>query len=77
MKIEAKLKIDEALKKRNMLQKALVELTDMRPNAVSSLVRKNNERVSLIHLSKIASALDITDMNELIELVEIDETEGI
>ncbi|MCM3792480.1 helix-turn-helix transcriptional regulator [Priestia megaterium] len=73
MKIEARIRIKEALEKRSMLQKDLVELTGMRPNAISSLARGNNERVSLDHLSKIASALNIEDMNELIELVKIED----
>jgi len=73
MKIEARIRIKEALEKRDMLQKDLVELTGMRPNAISSLSRGNNERVSLDHLSKIATALDIEDMNELIELVKVED----
>ncbi|WP_255293397.1 helix-turn-helix domain-containing protein [Priestia megaterium] len=73
MKIEARIRIKEALEKRSMLQKDLVELTGMRPNAISSLARGNNERVSLDHLSKIASALKIEDMNELIELVKVED----
>ncbi|MEB4856927.1 helix-turn-helix domain-containing protein [Priestia megaterium] len=73
MKIEARIRIKEALEQRDMLQKDLVELTGMRPNAISSLSRGNNERVSLDHLSKIATALNIEDMNELIELVKVED----
>ncbi|MBY0094916.1 helix-turn-helix transcriptional regulator [Priestia aryabhattai] len=68
MKFKARTRLKEVLEERNMMQKDLVELTGMRPNAISSLFRGHIERISLDHLSKIASALDIEDMNELIVL---------
>lgn len=63
------LKLRYQLNKRNMTQKELAELTSIRPNAISALARGYVDRLNLDHLERIADALDITDINELIELV--------
>ena len=63
------LKIRYQLNKRGKTQKDLAEMTGIRPNAISMLARGYVERLNLDHIERIAAALDITDINELIELV--------
>ena len=65
-----KLKIAELLDRKNMTQKELADLTGIRPTAISELCRGIKERVQLDHLSRIATALNISDIRELIDLDE-------
>ncbi|WP_346200043.1 helix-turn-helix transcriptional regulator [Caldifermentibacillus hisashii] len=62
------LKIGEVLKTRGMTQKELAELTGIRPSAISVLARGYIERLNLDHVERIANALNIEDINELISL---------
>lgn len=64
------LRIGEACKKREITQADLVRKTKMRANAVSNLYRGYVDRLSLDHLEKIANALEIEDINELITLTD-------
>jgi len=63
------LKIRYQLNKRGMTQAELSHITGIRPNAVSMLARGYIERLNIDHIERIANALDITDINELVELV--------
>ncbi|NPC93600.1 helix-turn-helix transcriptional regulator [Bacillus sp. WMMC1349] len=65
-----KLKLAELLDRKNMTQKELAELTGIRPSAISEMYRGHRERVQLDHLGRIATALNITDIRELIDLVK-------
>lgn len=62
------LRIDMALKQRNMTQKELAELTGIRPAAISQLYRGFVDRLNLDHIARIANALEIEDIRELITL---------
>ncbi|MED4017018.1 helix-turn-helix transcriptional regulator [Sutcliffiella cohnii] len=68
MKVE--LRVKEALEERGMTQKALADITGIRPAAISQLVRSYIERLNLDHIERIANALEIKDINELITLKE-------
>lgn len=60
------LTLSAALKRRDMTQRELAELTGLRPSAISRLARADDvDRVSLEHIAKIAEALDIDDISEL------------
>ena len=63
------LKIGEVLQKRGMTQKELAELTGIRPSAISMLVRGFVERLNLDHIERIAYALEIDDIDELLTLM--------
>lgn len=65
MGVRVRLRIKEVLEERQMTQGELSVLSGVRPAAISALTRGNIERVSLSHLEKIATALDIDDANEL------------
>lgn len=63
------LKIKHVIESRGMTQKDLAELTDIRPNAISMLARGYVERLNLDHLQRIAAALNITDIRDLVDLM--------
>ncbi|WP_217582300.1 helix-turn-helix domain-containing protein, partial [Lysinibacillus sp. GbtcB16] len=50
-------------------------MTGLRPSAITNICRDNLERVQLDHISKIATALGITDIREIMTLVEVSEAE--
>ncbi|MCU6709791.1 helix-turn-helix transcriptional regulator [Paenibacillus sp. J5C_2022] len=57
------------LKQRNLKQRDLARMTGLRPNAISNIYRGFPERLSIDHIERIANALGITDIRELIVLV--------
>jgi DNA-binding Xre family transcriptional regulator len=65
-----KIKLKDLLIARNMTQSQLAELADVRPNAISNLCRGYVDRLSIEHLEKICEALQLNDINELIQLEE-------
>lgn len=68
-----KLNIDKLLFERKLTQKNLSELADIRQARISELVNGKFDRVSLTHLTKIANALNIEDINELVTIQEVDD----
>ena len=63
------LHLSHALKSRDMTQKELAEITGLRPSAISRLARADDvDRISLEHITKIAEALGINDISELITI---------
>jgi DNA-binding Xre family transcriptional regulator len=68
--VKIHVKLDEVLRSRdNMTQKTLSELTKIRPAAISELYNNQRKTINREHIEKIIEALDITDINELIEIV--------
>jgi putative transcriptional regulator len=66
--VKLRVKLDEVLKDRNMSQKELAELTGIRPAAISELYNNQRKSINRDHIEKIAAALNISDINELITL---------
>jgi transcriptional regulator with XRE-family HTH domain len=62
------LRLDAVLKQRGMTQKELAELTGIRPAAISQICRGFVDRLNLDHIGRIATALEIEDINKLITL---------
>jgi len=67
MKIEIKLK--DLLIERNIEQKQLAEMTGLTERTISELVNNKVKRVPKDAIEKIASALNIDDMNKLLAFV--------
>ena len=65
-----KLKVREAIEKRGITQKKLAEMSGIRESTISDIVRGTRTVVNFEHLSKIAEALEISDITELIDFVE-------
>lgn len=62
------LKLAHILKEQGMTQRELSELSGVPSATLSDLVRDKRTSINKEHLSAIATALDITDIRELIEL---------
>jgi putative transcriptional regulator len=70
--IEIRLK--ELLKERCIEQKQLAEMTGLTERTISELVNNKTKRYPKSALEKIANALDIEDINQILTLIE--EKEG-
>lgn len=66
-KYVVKLKVNDALEKRELSQKRLAEMSGIRESTISDIVRGTRTVINFEHLSKIAEALEITDIRELID----------
>lgn len=64
--LEVKLK--KILEERDISQRQLVDMTKLRPNAISEIVNNQRTTVNREQISIICKALEITDMNEIFEL---------
>ena len=67
MSYQVKLKVKEILEERKITQKKLAEVSGIRESTISDIVRGARTVISFEHLSKIAEALEITDIRELID----------
>lgn len=68
-------RLKEFLMKRGIKQKELAQMAGIRPNVVTNICRNYSERLSIEHVGKIATALGITDIREIMTLVEYSEAE--
>ncbi|PIC59084.1 hypothetical protein CSV80_00750 [Sporosarcina sp. P12(2017)] len=66
---EIKISLSEILKDRNMAQSELVRFTGIRSETISNLVRNKTERVTLSHLAKIMTALELDDISKLLSYI--------
>ena len=66
-KFVVKLKVKEALESRKPSQKKLAEMSGIRESTISDIVRGTRTVINFEHLSKIAEALEVTDIRELID----------
>lgn len=65
-----KLKLDKQLKERNLKQKEFSEMSDLRPATISLMVNNKYDRLQLDHLLIVMQTLNITDFNEILEIIE-------
>lgn len=75
MRKKVVVKISELTKAHNISLRELSRISDVRHAALSELANGKRESISFSHIKRIAEALNITDIREIIELV--DEREGI
>lgn len=66
-KFVVKLKVKEALESRKLSQKKLAEMSGIRESTISDIVRGTRTVINFEYLSKIAEALEVTDIRELID----------
>lgn len=62
-----KLKVKEAIEKRDITQKELAEMSSIRESTISDIVRGTRTVINFEHLSKIAEALQVEDIRDLID----------
>lgn len=67
-----RVKLKEVLKERGITQMQLVEMTGLRSAAVSELVNNQRQSIKKEHIEKIAQALDLKRVEDILEFVETD-----
>lgn len=67
MSYTVKVKVKEILEERRVTQKKLAELSGIRESTISDIVRGSRTVINFEHLSKIAEALEITDIRDIID----------
>ena len=68
---KVKLKVKELLEERNITQKKLAQISGIRESTISDIVRGARTVINFEHLSKIAEALEIDNISQLIDFEEI------
>lgn len=68
---KVKLKVKELLEERNITQKKLAQISGIRESTISDIVRGTRAVINFEHLSKIAEALEIDNISQLIDFEEI------
>jgi len=69
--IEVKLK--QLMKERNLTQEQLSEMTGIRRATISEISTNGKNAMNREHLSRIAKALEINDIRQLIDFKESDQ----
>ncbi|WP_090638915.1 helix-turn-helix transcriptional regulator [Paenibacillus sp. UNC496MF] len=64
-----KVKIQETIQKRGISLRELSRIADVRHAALSELCNNKRENINFTHIEKIAEALDINDIREIIDLI--------
>lgn len=68
---KVKLKVKELLEERNITQRKLAQISGIRESTISDIVRGTRTVINFEHLSKIAEALEIDNISQLIDFEEI------
>lgn len=68
---KVKLKVKELLEERNITQEKLAQISGIRESTISDIVRGTRTVINFEHLSKIAEALEIDNISQLIDFEEI------
>ena len=68
---KVKLKVKELLEERNITQKKLAQISGIRESTIIDIVRGTRTVINFEHLSKIAEALEIDNISQLIDFEEI------
>lgn len=67
MNFKIRLKVKELLAERHLTQKSLAHMAQLRESTISDIVRGVRTVINFDHLSKIARALEIQDISDLID----------
>ena len=70
MGLTVKLRLRDILKERGITQAEFSKISGLRTAAVSELCNQMRTSIHIEHIRKVAEALDIRDMNELIALID-------
>jgi DNA-binding Xre family transcriptional regulator len=71
-----RLKLDKILAEKGISMYKLHNMTQIRPNTISDLVNNKAKQWSPEVLDKICKALEITNVDDLFEIVEDEEHKG-
>lgn len=70
MEYRVELKVRDLLSVNGITQKQLAEISGLRESTISDIVRGTRTVINFDHLSKIAEALDIQDISQLIDFAD-------
>ncbi len=70
MALKLKIKLKEVLEKRGLNQMQLAEMSGVRRPSISELATGARTTINKQHLLKIMEALNITDITEILEVVD-------
>ncbi|PEJ62415.1 XRE family transcriptional regulator [Bacillus toyonensis] len=70
--LEVKFKLKELLEERNLTQKELAKLSNVREATISEISRGTRTVINFKHLAAIANALNITDIQQIMVLEKIE-----
>ena len=76
MNYRIELKVKDLLEQNHITQKRLAEIANMRESTISDIVRGTRTVINFEHLSRIAEALDIQDISQLIDFVAPQDAES-
>jgi transcriptional regulator with XRE-family HTH domain len=62
-----RLKVKAVIKERGLTQKDLAKMAGLRANTISDMVRGSRTVINFEHLARVAEALGVTDIRELID----------
>jgi putative transcriptional regulator len=65
-------KLKELLERRGMSQKELSQKTGIREATISEMVNDSRSVYNKTHLVKVMDALNVTDLNDLLELIVLE-----
>lgn len=68
MQVVVRIKLKEILAERNMTQSELARLSNLSETAISMFARGQGNSINKEYLLKIASALNITNISDILEL---------
>lgn len=77
MELIIRLKVRELLNKQNMTQSRLSEISGVPPATLSDIVNDKRSSVNKVHLVRIAEALRVKNINELIDFEQKRGTKGV
>ncbi|WP_222850478.1 helix-turn-helix domain-containing protein [Paenibacillus tengchongensis] len=67
---KVRVKVEEVLRERGITQTELAGMAKMRQASISELSNNMRNSINREHLAKIADALEIDDISELLEIVK-------
>jgi DNA-binding Xre family transcriptional regulator len=70
--VKVEIRLNELLNRYNLSINQLHLLTGIRRATLSEIANNKRERIQLEHIEKIANALEIEDINEIITLRKVD-----
>ena len=67
---QVRLKVKDLLEERDITQKKLAQMSGIRESTISDIVRGTRTVINFEHLSKVAEALEVNEISQLIDFEE-------
>jgi putative transcriptional regulator len=70
---KVKINIKDLIRKKGISLRELSRLTDIRHAALSELSSSKRQNINFEHIEKIATELNLTDIREIIDIVDVED----